>query len=212
MSVWLDPCAQTPRLTSAGPSFRVTALAGGQLSASSPALQPQPVRSCALSSSPTPRLAIDSSGLQGGHRGRPTRRTRGGVYVIQRDRLNPDAGFSDKSLPGPAEARLPSLQRDCGRDQAVSSFLVLRRLRRGASGAMGTARCACWRSLTQMDVLDPWVTVGRSCSGFRAAMTSKSSPPSPRGARASASGSREHPACSPSRQSLRGLRPGPTAS
>lgn len=32
--------------------------------------------------------------------GRP-RRTCGGVYVILRGRLNPDAGSSDKSLPGP---------------------------------------------------------------------------------------------------------------
>lgn len=29
MSVWLDPCAHTPRFTSAGPSVRVAALAGG---------------------------------------------------------------------------------------------------------------------------------------------------------------------------------------
>ena len=62
--------------------------------------------------------------------------TSGGVYVIQRGRLYPDADTSDESFPGPADTRLSSLQRDCGQNQAVSSFRALLPLRSGASGAV----------------------------------------------------------------------------
>ena len=66
VSVWLDPCAQTPRFTSAGPSVRSTAPAGGVRSGQSQQeLRPQQVRSYAWFPPQNPRMRTTLAGARG---------------------------------------------------------------------------------------------------------------------------------------------------